>query len=199
MFTGLVEAVGKVAAIEPGEFDSRLVIDAGGLSPERVHLGDSIAVSGCCLTVVERQGARLGFDVSRETLACTTLGALAPGARVNLERALRLEDRLGGHLVSGHVDGVGQVLTFAPEGRSWRLRVAAPGALSRYLAPKGSVCVDGTSLTVNRVEGAEFEVQVIPHTLEATIIGGYAPGTRVNLEADLVARYVERLLAERGT
>lgn len=198
MFTGIVEAVGSVAAVEAGSIDTHLTINPGTLPTEDVYIGDSVCVSGCCLTVVAIELGRLAFDVSRESLECTTLGQLRPGSRVNLERALSLQSRLGGHLVSGHVDGVGEVLERALEGRSWRLRLRCPEPLSRYVAEKGSICLDGTSLTVNRVQGAEFEVQIIPHTHDSTIVGDYGPGTRVNLEVDLVARYVERLLAGRG-
>lgn len=203
MFTGLVESTGTLLRLQPGERDTRLVIDAAGLAVEDIALGESVAVNGCCLTVVAHAGRELAFDVSRESLACTTLGELSPGDRVNLERALCLGDRLGGHLVSGHVDAVGEVHSCVAEGRSWRLRLGMPAALAPYVAAKGSVCVDGVSLTVNRVEGQSFEVQIIPHTFEATVIGGYRPGTRVNLEVDLIARYVERLLSAgaggRGT
>jgi riboflavin synthase len=199
MFTGIIQAVGEVRRLEPRGGDVRLVIATGKLAMDGVVIGDSIAVNGTCLTAVALGGAEFAADVSRETLALTTLGALGPGSRVNLEKALTLSTPLGGHLVSGHVDGVGEVLEFREDGRAWRLRLQAPRELARYIAPKGSICVDGTSLTVNRVAGAEFELMIVPHTLEETIISGYRSGTRVNLEVDLIARYLERLvLGERA-
>ena len=194
MFTGLIEAVGEVAALEPHGGDLRMRVAAGGLDLSDVAPGDSIAVNGVCLTVTALHEGGFWMDVSGETLAKTTLGDLGPGARVNLEKALLPTTRLGGHLVSGHVDGVGEVLERRPEARSVRFRLRVPDSLARYLAPKGSVAVDGTSLTVNTVDGAVFEVNIIPHTMASTIIGNYAPGTRVNIEVDLVARYLERLL-----
>jgi len=194
MFTGIVAAVGTVADAEPRGGDLRLVIEAGALSLEAVRLGDSIAVNGVCLTVVEVTDRRFAADVSVETLQHTTAGSWQRGARVNLEQALTPEQRLGGHIVSGHVDGVGEVLERHRDARSERFRLRAPLALARYIAPKGSIAVDGTSLTVNAVEGAEFEINIVPHTLAHTIIGGYGPGSRVNLEVDVIARYLERLL-----
>lgn len=195
MFTGIIEAVGAVLAVSQSSADARIGIDAGALVAGDARPGDSISVNGCCLTIVALAGTRIDFDVSHETLARTTLGALAVGAEVNLERALTLASRLGGHLVSGHVDGVGTVESFVADGRSWCCTVAMPRALSRYVAAKGSICVDGTSLTVNRADDAAFTVQIIPHTLENTLCRGYRAGTRVNIEVDLVARYLERLLA----
>ena len=172
----------------------RLSVATGKLALEGVALGDSIAVNGVCLTAVSLNGAEFSADVSRETLALTTLGGLKAGSPVNLEKALTLATPLGGHLVSGHVDGVGDLLDRHDDGRSWRLRIQAPADLAKYIAHKGSICVDGTSLTVNAVDGRVFELNIVPHTLVETIIGGYGPGTRVNLEVDLIARYLERLL-----
>lgn len=194
MFTGIIQAVGRIARIEPRTGDLRLSIDTGKLPLEAVALGDSIAVNGVCLTAVALANQGFSADVSRETLSLTTLGALGVGSRVNLEKALTLSTPLGGHLVSGHVDGIGELLERSQDARSTRLRLRAPAALARYIAPKGSIAVDGTSLTVNRVEGAEFELNIVPHTLDETILGDYRPGSQVNLEVDLIARYLERLL-----
>ncbi len=192
MFTGIVSAVGRIERIQPRDRGLRLVIAAGSLDLADVGVGDSIAVNGCCLTVVARSGARFEADVSQETLDCTT-GLAAPG-EVNLEKALRLADRLGGHLLTGHVDGVGEVTAFEPAGEGYRLVMRAPVALAKYVARKGSIAVQGVSLTVNRVDGAEFEVNLIPHTLAVTTLKALAPGARANLEVDLIARYVERML-----
>jgi len=194
MFTGIVETLGTLAAIEPRDGDLRLVIEAGGLDLGAVRLGDSIAVNGVCLTVVEVEGNRFAADVSVETLDHTTAGAWTSGTRVNLEQALTVDKRLGGHIVSGHVDGVGEVLERHGDARSERFRLRAPLALARYIASKGSIAVDGTSLTVNAVDGTDFELNIVPHTLAHTIIGGYRTGSRVNLEVDVIARYLERLL-----
>lgn len=196
MFTGIVQTRGAVTRLEARGGDARLVIDAPDLGEFRV--GDSISVSGACLTAAARTERGFAADVSRETLDRTTLGALGAGAAVNLELSLTLASPLGGHLVSGHVDGVGELLSQEEDARSRRLRFRAPEGLVRYLAAKGSVCVDGVSLTVNEVEGREFEVNVIPHTATVTTLGDARPGSRVNLEADLVARYVERLLNGGG-
>jgi riboflavin synthase len=193
MFTGIVVAVGRIERVEPRPGGLRLAIDAGGLDLDDVAVGDSIAVNGCCLTVVARAGTRFEADVSEETLDCT-VGLAAPGD-VNLEKSLRLADRLGGHLMTGHVDGVGEVVAFEPAGESYRLALRAPASLARYIARKGSIAVQGVSLTVNRVDGAEFEVNLIPHTLAATTLKALEPGARANLEVDLLARYVERMLA----
>lgn len=198
MFTGIVRGVGRVDAIARDGGDARLEIDDRDASLGPLAPGDSVAVDGVCLTVVSVSGRGFTADVSAETLRATTLGRLASGAAVNLEPALRAGEPLGGHLVSGHVDGVGELLTRVEDARSRRLRFAAPPALERYIAVKGSITVDGVSLTVNAVEGAEFEVNVIPHTLAATGLGERAAGDAVNLEVDLVARYLERLLAARG-
>jgi riboflavin synthase len=193
MFTGIVQATGTVVGLELRGGDLRFSIAAPELERDDVALGDSIAVSGCCLTVVAIEGEALAFDVSNETLSLTTLGDLRQGHRVNLEKALRLSDRLGGHLVSGHVDGVGTIAAIEPDARSQRWRIAAPCELMRYIAAKGSACVDGVSLTVNAVADATFEVNLIPHTVAATTFGDRRVGERVNLEIDLLARYVERL------
>ena len=192
MFTGIVQTRGAVTRLEAQGGDARLAIDAPDLGEFQV--GDSISVSGACLTAAARTERGFVADVSRETLDRTTLGALAAGAAVNLELSLTLAAPLGGHLVTGHVDGVGELLSQEEDARSRRLRFRAPEGLARYLAAKGSVCVDGVSLTVNEVEGREFEVNVIPHTAAVTTLGDARPGSRVNLEADLIARYVERLL-----
>jgi riboflavin synthase len=196
MFTGIVQSVGTIESVTPLESGVRLAIEAGGLDLTDVGLGDSICVQGACLTVVAVAGRRLSFDVSRETLDCTA-GLARPG-NVNLEKSLALGDKLGGHLVTGHVDGVGEVLAFDAAGESRLLRVRAPRELARYIARKGSVTIDGVSLTVNRVENADFEVNLIPHTLEVTTLKRLAPGARVNLEVDLLARYLERLLVARS-
>lgn len=194
MFTGIIEAVGKVAAKESHGIDMRLHIATGKLDLNGVKSGDSIAVSGVCLTAIQLTSAGFWADVSQETLACTVLGELLPGAAVNLERALTPTTRMGGHLVSGHVDGIGCVTDYRPEGRSWRLQIQAPSTLARYIAAKGSICVDGVSLTVNHMAGALFDLNIVPHTLQETTLSGYQAGRRVNLEVDLIARYLERLL-----
>ena len=195
MFTGLVEGVGRLAARESRGGDARLRIDAGTLPFDGIAPGESIAVNGVCLTVVAFDAQGFEADASNETLALTTLGALPVGHPLNLERAMRPDDRLGGHLVSGHVDGVGRVLAIAPDARAQRWRFAAPPALLRYVAQKGSICVDGVSLTVNAVDGDGFEVALVPHTVAHTAFDATAVGDAVNLEVDLVARYVERLLS----
>jgi riboflavin synthase len=192
VFTGIVAAVGRIERVEPRPRGLRLAIDAGALDLADVAIGDSIAVNGCCLTVVALDAPRFEVDVSRETIDCTE-GLDAPG-EVNLEKSLRLADRLGGHLVSGHVDGVGEVVALEPVGESWRLVVRAPAELAKYVARKGSIALQGVSLTVNRVDGGEFETNLIPHTLAVTTLKLLAPGARVNLEVDLLARYAERLL-----
>jgi riboflavin synthase len=194
MFTGIIEAIGEIAAIERRGGDFRLRIHSGGLALGDVKPGDSIAVNGVCLTAVQLPGDGFTADVSRETLSLTTLGSLDTGDRVNLEKALTLASRLGGHLVSGHVDGIGHVIERHDDARSVRFAIEAPSALARYIAHKGSITVDGTSLTVNAVDGRRFELNIVPHTPRETIIGDYVPGQAVNLEVDLVARYLERLL-----
>ena len=198
MFTGLIEGVGTLAARETRGGDARLRIAVGTLPFEGVQSGESISVNGTCLTVVAFDAGHFEADASNETLALTTLGALPVGRALNLERAMRPSDRLGGHLVSGHVDGVGTVRATRDDARAQRWSFAAPAPLRRYIATKGSVCVDGVSLTVNAVDGDGFEVALVPHTLAHTAFGETRVGDRVNLEVDLVARYVERLLQDRG-
>jgi riboflavin synthase len=197
MFTGIIEGVGRLATTELRGGDVRLTIEVGTLPFEAVQLGESIAVNGVCLTVVEFDATSFAADASNETLSLTTLGDLRPGDAVNLERAMRPTDRLGGHLVSGHVDGLGRVESIAEDARAQRWRFSAPAGLLRYVARKGSICVDGVSLTVNEVDAAGFEVALIPHTVAHTRFAATQVGDAVNLEIDLVARYVERLLAGR--
>lgn len=194
MFTGIIEATGSVSAMRRSGTDWRLTIASEQLDYGDVAMGDSIAVNGCCLTVVELGSRTFSADVSNETMSCTTLGKLETGARVNLEKAMLATDRFGGHIVSGHVDGVGQLVELTPDGNSLRLRFAMPATLARYVAAKGSICVDGTSLTVNAVAENTFTVNVIPHTQQETVIGDYRVGCQVNLEMDIIARYLERLL-----
>ncbi len=193
MFTGLIQAVGRIAQIEKGEQDIRLRIETGKLPLAEVALGDSIATSGVCLTVTELPGGGYWADVSPETLSLTSLGTKSIGDPVNLETSLTLNTPLGGHLVSGHIDGVGQIQEIIKDARFWRVKVAAPENLARYIAMKGSICVDGTSLTVNQVDGALFELTIIPQTWEETVFSEYEVGSRVNLEVDVIARYLERL------
>ena len=199
MFTGIVRDIGRVQALEARGGDVRLVIAAQRLDLSGVRVGDSICVQGCCLTATAVQARTFAADVSRETLALTTLGELQSGAAVNLEPALRAGDALGGHLVSGHVDGVGEVLSREADARSLRLSIAVPAALERFVAPKGSIAVDGVSLTVNAVQPCSFAVNIIPHTQAVTTLGALAVGARVNLEVDQVARYLARLLALPAT
>ena len=194
MFTGIIQAVGHIAAIESGEQDIRLCIESGKLPLDGVSLGDSIATSGVCLTVTELTGEGYWADVSPESLSLTTLGTKGVGDSVNLETSLTLSTPLGGHLVSGHVDGVGHVDNIIEDARFWRVRIAAPETLARYVAMKGSICVDGTSLTVNQVEGCHFELTIIPQTWEETVFSEYRVGSPVNLEVDVIARYLERLM-----
>jgi len=194
MFTGIIESVGEIADMQPRGGDMRLRVRTGKLPMDDVALGDSICTSGVCLTVIELPGDGFWADVSVETLDFTTLGSLKPGSRVNLEKALTPQSRLGGHIVSGHVDGVGEVVSLAEDARSVRVVIRAPETLARYIAHKGSICIDGTSLTVNAVNGSEFDLNIIPQTMAETIFGEYAPGSRVNLEVDVIARYLERLI-----
>lgn len=194
MFTGIIQAVGSIASLENRGGDMRIGIHTGTLPLEGVELGDSIAVSGVCLTVVELTASGFYADVSGETLRRTIIGDLATGDGVNLEKALTLASRLGGHLVSGHVDGIGTVSRRHEDSRSVQFTLRAPDELARYIATKGSICVDGVSLTVNDVNGAEFDLNIVPHTLKETTLVDFRAGRRVNLEVDLIARYLERLL-----
>jgi riboflavin synthase len=195
MFTGIIQAVGHIKEARSVGGDVRLKIDTGSLELSDTQLGDSIAVSGVCLTAVELDAGGFTADVSAETLARTTLGILRTGDAVNLEKALTPTTHLGGHLVSGHVDGVGEVLSREPDARSTRFRIRVPEPLARYVAEKGSICVDGISLTVNAVDGDTFDMNIVPHTLKCTTISDFRPGTKVNLEVDVIARYLERLLS----
>jgi riboflavin synthase len=197
MFTGIVQGVGKVRSVEPRGGDVRMWIDTGGVPLGDVAPGGSIAVNGCCLTAVELEPTAFAADLSRETLSLTTAGQWLSGTPVNLEKALTAGQALGGHYVTGHVDGVGQVVSRHDDARSVRVEFEVPAELARYVARKGSITVDGVSLTVNGVSGNRFDVNLVPHTLEVTILGACRPGTRVNLEVDIIARYLERLVAER--
>ena len=197
MFTGLIQGVGRLRTREARGGDLRFTIDVGTLPFKDVALGESIAVNGCCLTVVDFDASSFAIDASNETLALTTLGALGEGAALNLERAMQAHERFGGHIVSGHVDGVGRVVDIQPDARAQRWRFAMPQALAKYIAKKGSICVDGVSLTVNEAGEDFFEVALIPHTISHTAFAETRVGDAVNLEIDLVARYVERLLQER--
>ena len=199
MFTGIIQSIGRIAAIEGDQQDIRLRIETGKLPLENVALGDSIATSGVCLTVTELPGDGYWADVSPETLSLTTLGQKTVGARVNLEPSLTLKTPLGGHLVSGHVDGVGRVASIDEDARFWRVSIDAPANLARYIAIKGSICVDGTSLTVNQVSGTRFELTIIPQTWEETVFSDYEVGSAVNLEVDVIARYLERLMQYEQT
>jgi len=194
MFTGIIAALGKVVAVQTQGGDVRLEVASQKLDLNDVELGDSIAVNGVCLTVVSMQSDRVYFDVSRETLDRTSIGIAKIGSEINLEKALALGDRLGGHFVSGHVDGMGECIKRETSARSIIFQFRIPSNLERYIAEKGSICIDGVSLTVNEVSQGIFEVNIIPHTLEETIIKDYQVGTRVNLEVDLIARYLERLI-----
>lgn len=194
MFTGIIEAIGEVVTLEPKGGDIRLRVKTNGLDLGDVALGDSIATNGVCLTVIELPGDGYWADVSVETIDNTTVASWKVGQRLNLEKALTPETRLGGHIVSGHVDGVGEVVSRQQDGRSERFRLRAPESLAKYIAHKGSITIDGTSLTVNAVDGCEFELNIVPHTLEKTVMGNYIQGSKVNLEVDVIARYLERLL-----
>ena len=194
MFTGIIEAIGEITELKPQGGDLRVRVKSGKLDLSDVQLGDSIATNGVCLTVVDLPGDGYWADVSAETMDVTSVKGWKQGDRVNLEKALTPQTRLGGHIVSGHVDGIGEVVWRKKEARAERFRLRAPDNLAKYIAHKGSITVDGTSLTVNAVDGAEFELTIVPHTLQETIMGGYGAGTHVNLEVDLIARYLERLL-----
>ncbi len=194
MFTGIIVATGRLLSITARDGDLDLGIDAAALDAKRLAVGDSVSVQGVCLTVTRLDGAVFHADVSRETMAKTTLGTLARGARVNLEPSLRAGDLLGGHLVSGHVDAVGALAAVSQDGRSTRLQFELPAMLMRYVAPKGSICVDGVSLTVNEVSGQRFDVNIIPHTREVTTLGELRAGAGVNIEIDVIARYIDRLM-----
>jgi riboflavin synthase len=194
MFTGIITATGKITRVQPLEDGLRLTVAAPKLGLANVAIGDSIAHQGVCLTVIAKKGSSYQIDVSRETLNCT-VGLDAEGAEVNLEKAMRLSDFIGGHLVSGHVDGVGEVVKFEPVGESHELVIKAPKELAKYIARKGSVTVDGVSLTTNRVKGRRFSINLIPHTVAVTTLKRLQPGSKVNLEVDLIARYVERMMA----
>ena len=198
MFTGIVEGTGTIEALTPRGGDLRLAIRADLEGLESAREGDSISVSGACLTMLSPGGGAFVADVSQETLRLTSLGRRGEGDRVNLELAMRAGDRLGGHIVSGHVDGLARLVSREPRARAEEFTFEAPAALKRYLAPKGSVCLDGVSLTVNTVADNRFTVYLIPHTLEVTTLGGLRPGDAVNFEVDMIARYVERLLEERA-
>ena len=198
MFTGIIAAVGQLKSLESRGGDIRLHIDPAKLDLTDVKLGDSIAVNGVCLTVVEMASRSLQFDVSQETLQRTSLGQLKKGSEANLEKALAVGDRLGGHMVSGHVDGLGEVISKTASARSWQYKIKAPAELERYIAEKGSITIDGVSLTVNGVFDGGFDINIIPHTLEETIIKHYQTGTKVNLEVDMLARYVARMLEGRA-
>ena len=195
MFTGIIETVGDIRDITARGGDLRVVVGSGKLDMKAVALGDSIAVNGVCLTAVAFGTDSFTADVSAETVACTTVGNFVVGTPVNLEMAMLPTTRLGGHLVSGHVDGVGEIKRRWPDARSERFRIQAPATLAKYIAAKGSICVDGISLTVNAVDGSEFELNIVPHTLGATTMGQYQAGQKVNLEVDIIARYLERLLS----
>lgn len=194
MFTGIIEAVGTIRAMEARGGDMRLHIATGKLDLSDVKLGDSIATNGVCLTAVELPGDGFVADVSTETLTRSTLKGLMVGAAVNLEKALQPQSRLGGHIVSGHVDGIGEVVSRTSSARAVLFRVKAPKELAKYIAEKGSITTDGISLTVNAVHGAEFDLTIVPHTVQETNIAGWKPGTQINLEVDVIARYLERLL-----
>ncbi len=193
MFTGIISAIGKIAELEQRQGDVRVSIRAPELGFDDVRLGDSIACNGVCLTAVELIDQGFIADVSVETLSLTTIENWEVGTGINLEKAMQATDRFGGHIVSGHVDGIGEVVSLHEDARSWRFNIKAPQNLAKYIAQKGSITVDGTSLTVNAINGSELELNIVPHTMLNTIISDYQVGTKVNLEVDLIARYLERL------
>jgi riboflavin synthase len=199
MFTGIILAMGRVAFMGERGGDLELGVDAAGLDTARVGIGDSVCVQGACLTVTRKQGASFFADVSRETLSKTTLGKLTTGSNVNLEPSLRAGDALGGHMVSGHVDALGVLRGLEQDARSWRMEFELPAGLARFVAAKGSICINGVSLTVNTVDGARFSVNIIPHTLKVTTLGELRVGDEVNIEIDVVARYLERLMSDTKT
>lgn len=198
MFTGIIVETGRVSSLAEKGGDLELGVDAAALDLHRIAIGDSVSVQGACLTVTRKEGACFYADVSRETMAKTTLGALSSGSRVNLEPSLRAGDPLGGHWVSGHIDAVDKLRALVQDARSWRLEFELPASLMRFVAPKGSICVDGVSLTVNKVDGRRFDVNVIPHTLKVTTLGGLKIDDGVNIEIDVIARYLERLMTKTG-
>jgi riboflavin synthase len=195
MFTGIIIATGRVVSLAEKGGDLEMGIDAAALEDARMALGDSVSVQGACLTVARKQGTSFFADVSRETMAKTTLGTLSRGSKVNLEPSLRAGDALGGHMVSGHVDAVGKLRTLVQDARSWRMEFELPGSLMRFVAPKGSICINGVSLTVNQVDGRSFDVNIIPHTLKVTTLGELKAGDGVNIEIDVIARYLARLMS----
>jgi riboflavin synthase len=196
MFTGIILATGRVTSLADKEGDLELGIDAAALDLGRIAVGDSVSVQGACLTVTRKEGTHFYADVSRETMAKTTLATLSSGSRVNLEPSLRAGEPLGGHWVSGHVDAVGHLRALVQDARSWRLEFELPVSLMRFVASKGSICVDGVSLTVNKVEGRRFDVNIIPHTLKVTTLGELKADDGVNIEIDVIARYLERLMSK---
>jgi riboflavin synthase len=198
MFTGIIVATGRVTSLTEKGGDLELGIDAAALDLARIAVGDSVSVQGACLTVTRMEGTRFYADVSRETMAKTTLGTLGAGSRVNLEPSLRAGDALGGHWVSGHVDAVGKLRAVVQDARSWRLEFELPVSLMRFVASKGSICVNGVSLTVNKVEGRRFDVNIIPHTHQVTTLGELQIDDGVNIEIDVIARYLERLMTRTG-
>ena len=198
MFTGIIEAIGSVRRLQPIGGDLRFVIDTGALDMSDMHIGDSIAVNGVCLTAIEHEAGSFTADVSNETISLTTLKNLKAGSPVNLEKAMLPTTRLGGHLVSGHVDGLGTVLDQTEDARSIRLRIEVPKELTKYIAQKGSICIDGISLTVNSIDGCIMGLNIVPHTQQRTVIQHYRNGHQVNIEVDVIARYLERLLLNQG-
>ncbi len=196
MFTGIIQTTGKIIAIDQHGGDSRFVFNTGDMDLSDLKVGDSVAVNGACLTIIDNDNNSFAADLSKETLELTTFSKLTIGSRINLEKAMLLSDRLNGHLVSGHVDGIGKVLEMHEDARSVRYTIETPDALSRYISKKGSVTIDGVSLTINAVEGNTFNVNIIPHTLSETIFSEYLVGSRVNIEVDLIARYLDQLIVK---